>query len=219
MKKMLFSISIVMFLCLGVAHADLIRPGKTPWWEKLDRLTEKEKLAECQELKNAHPNIKTENSILPTRKKWDWLKCEERLKDQSSQKSESPIPQGTTPSVLPPGVLTPLPPAAAAPNAVLERCIELKEEISYMETAETGIDAPQILNDLRNEYTDLNCTEVLKNARKNTPQSSENSTSQAEPSQASSSRYGLAGLLVLLLSGGAFVLLWHSRKQNLPRAL
>ena len=83
MKKLVFGTIGLLMLCTGLARADRIVPGETPWWKGLDTLSEEEKLKECQELKRGNVNIEKEYSVLPTKKKWDMLGCEQLLKEQT----------------------------------------------------------------------------------------------------------------------------------------
>jgi len=46
MKKIVLGSIFLLVLCTGIARADVIRPGETPWWQGLDTLSEEEKLQE-----------------------------------------------------------------------------------------------------------------------------------------------------------------------------
>ena len=147
-KKIILGTVFLITLCAGIAQADLIKPGETPWWEGLDTLSEEDKLQRCQQIKEWNPDIENELAVLPTKKKWEMLGCRELLKKNAQEQ--------------------------AATNT--------KDE----------------------------------NASKSP---SGNTDPQADSSKITGWQYGLSGLIALLLSVTAFILLWRTRKPNLPREL
>lgn len=146
MKKIILGTIFLITLFAGTVRADLVRPGETPWWEGLDKLSEAEKLRECQQIKEWNPDIENEMAVLPTKKKWDALSCRELL-EKHAEKQTATNPNHANSSKSPLG----------------------------------------------------------------------NTDPQADSSKIVGWQYGLTGLLALLLSTVAFILLWRARKPNLPR--
>lgn len=143
MKKILLVTAFLLMLGVGVSRADVIEPGETPWWEGLDKLSAKEKLAECEELKMWHPDIKDLPEVLPPKKKWEWLDCDKLLKKHAGTQAD------TNPG------------EASDASPVTDTDDQTSQFASYV----------------------------------------------------------ISGLLAVILSCFAFVLLWRARKPNLPRAL
>ncbi len=97
MKKILLATVFLLTLCVGVSRADIIRPGETPWWEGLDKLSTEEKLAECKELKRNFPDIEAWSNVIGSKKKWNMLQCDELLnKSTETTKQTTPDAAPTT---------------------------------------------------------------------------------------------------------------------------
>ncbi|MBO7190917.1 MAG: hypothetical protein J6V32_02270 [Elusimicrobiaceae bacterium] len=98
----------------------------------------------------------------------------------------------------------------------LETCKQIKEDFPDIENESA-------IFPLKKRWNRLECLERLDkqttpnpNAENPSKSPSSNSTPQADSSEISSLQYGLAGLVTLLLSVAAFVLLWRTRKPNSP---
>ena len=100
MKKILLATVFLLTLCVGVSRADIIRPGETPWWEGLDKLSTEEKLAQCKELKRWHPDIHDLLDVMPPKKKWDMLDCDKLLKKHAGTQAAA-NPEETAPDAAP----------------------------------------------------------------------------------------------------------------------
>ena len=105
----------------------------------------------------------------------------------------------------------------------LQTCQQLKEDFPDIENMLDVLPT-------KKEWEMLGCRELLKkhaqeqaatnaNDENSSKSPSGNADLQADSSKINSLQYGLSGLVALLLSAVAFILLWRTRKPNLPRYL